>query len=266
MITEEGVAWFFMSEGSLNLMVRRDSKHGIGFRIWPELRISNTDPDLIKVTCQWMEQHGIKFALLSKIIPSRKKIQIVQLTCLAVKNFLDQTFPFLLGKKKKVAKLIYQYYNEVWLPYGYQNKYRPSLKRFLQAVQIKERISQILGSHIRKYDLSYFLNKFGLKSLDEAQGFVKRHPPFIVKKCEICGKEFTVPKCRSKARFCSKDCWRQWRFKMHYFNRAQIKKWIYQGLSAEEVARKLDCTNVTIYNYLRKEGLPKPSDVKRANL
>ncbi len=158
MVTAEGVAWFLMSEGTLSLMIRRDKKAGIGFRMYPTLTIANTDLALLEATEAWFRKKGISHFRKKKTSSNKPCFAIVT-QCISVKKAIDLLYPHLLGAKKTIANLLYDYFEKVWLQPDNPEKYKAaSHERFLIGVKLHDAICAInIGkTRNRKYDITYF--------------------------------------------------------------------------------------------------------------
>lgn len=163
MVTAEGIAWFFMSEGCLNIEIRRDKKAGIGYRMYPTFKIDNTDHEMISDTESWFLKNSI-ICNKSSRVGTNKPVYRIRTSCYSVKKVLDKIYPFLLGSKKKIADLVYEYFIHVWKPPDCPTKYKAAnRRRFLEGVKIHDQICDIVGlkTRNRKYDVQYFLKEFG---------------------------------------------------------------------------------------------------------
>ena len=59
MVTEDGVAWFLMGEGSIRIHVGK-SNYGLRFIATPEISFYNTEIKLLKEIGKWLDKKKIK--------------------------------------------------------------------------------------------------------------------------------------------------------------------------------------------------------------
>lgn len=189
-ITAEGVAWFWMSEGSANIYIHRRKIGGRTYTLLPEASIANTDKDMLDALALFLDRQKINYYRCSTRI---------RLNCSNVRKFLIIIYPWLVGKKLKVANLVFRFFKEVHTPAGKTMAWsRGEQERFLKGVEIYKQIALINSGKIRK-DLDQII-RYALQ---------KRDYPYVslIKTCEYCKEQFRVYKNRKNtARFCSMDC------------------------------------------------------------
>lgn len=192
-MTCEGVAWFWMSEGSGNVYIIRLKGKNKTYALVPETTVSNTDLKMIKVLTKFLNTNEIRHNIhLQKSGEYKLKIN-----CLSVKKFILLVYPWLVGRKKNVANLILKYFEEVYRASGKTRAWaKEDRERFLKGIEIYRKITRLNGNEPRK-DLEQVI-QLALK----IQFPYKR----VTKTC-ICGKTFIVERYRAdRARFCSRQC------------------------------------------------------------
>lgn len=205
-VTNEGVAWFLMGEGYFYLCILR-CKKGIGFRMQPMIRVSNTDYALLKPIMKWLELKGIPFHT-NKTIPKNPNAHVVY--CVTIgrsyrsgKKFLNSIYPYLVGNKRRIVRIMLDFIKRFELPYRARRlNPRQSRERFLRMMKYRDKISalsgQLRGKQSKsKYSYTYFLEYFETHPL----------PPSII--CPYCRYEFfpqkllteytrKCPKCKKR--------------------------------------------------------------------
>lgn len=153
-MNDDGMAWFFMGEGSIDLRIRvRVRKDCVRptLSVEPTVRIANTDGEMIRAGQVWCQDRGISYCLVSRLNkPGRRRITILQISQGHVKKFLDYVFPYLVGAKREQAKLMVQYFDELYHPSSEDYGRRVAKRRWLKILELSEGIFELRPRKNRK--------------------------------------------------------------------------------------------------------------------
>ena len=109
MVTWEGMAWFFMSEGAFSLDVdKRPDKGGLGYVVAPDVMVCNTEMEMIKGCTKWLTQNGIDFHI-STGKSKNYTIYRIRIGWKSLAKFLKSILPFMVGRKLKVTELLLEF-------------------------------------------------------------------------------------------------------------------------------------------------------------
>jgi hypothetical protein len=146
---DEGMAWFFMGEGTIDLRIRvraREECIRPTLSVEPTVRVANTDGELIRVAQVWCRERGISFCLVLNRRQHRwNPVTILQISQNHVKKFLNHVGPFLVGAKNEQAKLMVQYFDQLYHPSSEDYGKRVAKQRWFKILELSEGIFRLRG-------------------------------------------------------------------------------------------------------------------------
>ena len=200
-MTPEGVAWFFMGEGSISVqLVKR--KRGLGWTIVPLANFTNTDSALLDEIESILRINQIAFHRSRR--PQKNKTPCFSTTIhpRSLLRFLLFIRPYMLGRKAEVLDLVIPYLqnrpegNRPGQPY-------PHSPEWIQAAY--DRLMLALGIARRVRNLNVRWNKHVWHDYDQIEQEIKQKLPILLAGAEV--KHQKIRDAFNEARHNHVDTW-----------------------------------------------------------
>lgn len=204
MVSAEGVAWFLIGEGSINITIHKmegEQRCLIGYRALPHVIFTNTDLETLQLIRKWCSSNQIVSNLTCRKKRKRMRKDCYRLhihSFCNVKKILELLMPYLVGRKKKAAEVMLNFVRECKRSRrGEVYPLREEISRFLIAAKYHDQLLKINDSDKFKYTYEFFVKYFKGKKWTQIEKRRRRY------KCLKCGhrwvslKEnpFRCPKC-----------------------------------------------------------------------
>ena len=170
MVSAEGVAWAFMSEGSIYVYVNENkSKDERWTVVLPAIEISNSDEEFIGKLAEWLNSKGIKATVLPVKGGKRGRKTQYRISLRGdgrCRRLLELVSGHYVGVYRKQAELMQEFIKKFKRPSGKKLPRLEGKRRVIEMMEFREKINSLNGKSgtKKKFNADYFRKEWDMPS------------------------------------------------------------------------------------------------------